>query len=60
MGGQSAVCRFKPANLFAPKFQRKRFKIKQIGRFKSVYLVQTLHAPHSKEVNAARARRLAR
>jgi len=30
---------FKPANLFLPNFQRKRFKIKQIGRFKSVYLV---------------------
>ena len=38
----------RPANLFAPKFQRKRFKIKQIGRFQSVYLVQSLHAPHSK------------
>ena len=39
---------FKPANLFFPNFQRKRFKIKQIGRIKSVYLVQSLHAPHSK------------
>jgi len=39
---------FKPANLFFPNFQRKRFKIKQIGRLKSVYLVQSLHAPHSK------------
>jgi len=39
---------FKPANLFLPNFQRKRFKIKQIGRIKSVYLVQSLHAPHSK------------
>ena len=39
---------FKPANLFLPNFQRKRFKIKQIGRLKSVYLVQSLHAPHSK------------
>jgi hypothetical protein len=51
---------FKPANLFFPNFQRKRFKIKQIGRIKSVYLVQSLHAPHSKQVNAARARGLAR
>jgi len=56
----SAGSCFKPANLFAPKFQRKRFKIKQFGRFQCVYLVQSLHAPHSKEVNAARARRLAR
>jgi len=44
----------------APQFQRKRFKISQIGRIESVYLVQSLYAPHSKEVNAAQARRLAR
>ena len=25
--------------------ERKRFKIKQIGRFQSVYLVQSVHAP---------------
>jgi len=36
-------------------FQRKRSKIKQIGRYLSVYLVQSVHAPHSREVNAARA-----
>src|SRR5579863_9438830 len=52
--------RFKQANLFLPKFQRKRFKIKQIGLFQSVYLVQSVHAPHSKQVKAVRASRLAR
>ena len=35
--------------------ERKRPKIKRIGRFQSVYLVQSVHAPHSREVNAARA-----
>ena len=35
-------------------------RIKQIGRYLSVYLGQSLHAPHSRQVNAARARRLAR
>jgi hypothetical protein len=39
---------FKPANLFFPNFQRKRFKIKQIGRIKSVYLANlcTRHIPN--------------
>ena len=36
-------------------FQRKRFIIKRIGRLLSAYLVQSVHAPHSREVNAARA-----
>jgi hypothetical protein len=49
----------KPANLFAPKCQRKRSRIKQIGWFLRVYPVQSVHAPHSEEVNAARASRLA-
>jgi hypothetical protein len=46
-------------NQLAPKTQSKRFKIKQFGRFIRVYLVQSVHAPHSEEVNAARASRLA-
>jgi len=35
--------------------ERKRFEIKRIGRFQRVYLVQSVHAVHSREVNAARA-----
>jgi polynucleotide 5'-kinase involved in rRNA processing len=38
----------KPANRLAPKSERKRHRIKQIGRFFRVYLVQSVHAPHSK------------
>ena len=34
----------RPIGLFA-NLQRKRRKIKQIGRFQSVYLVQSVHAP---------------
>jgi hypothetical protein len=41
-------------------FKGKRLRIKQIGRFFSVYLVQSVHAQHLKEVNAARASGLAR
>jgi hypothetical protein len=33
----------------------KLFKIKQFGRLLSAYAVQSVHAPHSKGVNAARA-----
>jgi hypothetical protein len=36
-------------------FQRKRLIIKRIGRLLSAYLVQSVHAPHSRQVNAARA-----
>jgi hypothetical protein len=46
-------------NLLAPS-KRKRFRIKQFDRLFSIYLVQSLHAQHCEEVNAARARALAR
>jgi hypothetical protein len=45
----------KTANLFAPKSQGKRLKIKRLAGFFRVYPAQSVHAPHSEEVNAARA-----
>jgi hypothetical protein len=42
-------------NLFEPELQPKRSLIKQFGRLMSIYLVQSVHAPHSGQVNAARA-----
>src|SRR5262245_19408917 len=41
------------------KLERKRPRIKQFGRLFSIYPVQSVHAPHSKQVNAARASCLA-
>jgi hypothetical protein len=38
-------------------FERKRPKIKQIGRFQSVYLVQSVHAPLTCEFALAGARK---
>src|SRR5206468_9749771 len=45
----------KPAKLLDLNPQRKRYRIKQFGRFFRVYSVQSVHAPHSRPVNAARA-----
>jgi hypothetical protein len=45
----------KPANLFAPKISAQAIENQTIGRFFRVYPVQSVHAPHSEEVNAARA-----
>src|SRR5438270_8174240 len=41
-------------NLLTRKIQHKRLRLKQFGRFFRVYSVQSVHAPHSKQVNAAR------
>src|ERR1039457_7643306 len=48
----------KPANLFLPNFQRKRFKLKQIGRIKSVYLVQSLHVAQPTKYNNTQGARV--
>jgi hypothetical protein len=42
-------------NLLARKAYRKRLRVKQFGGFFRVYLVQSVHAQHSEEDNAARA-----
>jgi hypothetical protein len=44
----------KRPNLLSLDFQRKRLKIKRFGLFCAL-VVQSLQAPHSKQVNAARA-----